>query len=430
MSIFRWRFLVGPLVTIVASGGFLLVDRYLYSVPTPGSLLFFSVLFGAYVGGVIPGLISAALCLSFSAILLSEPGQFLVLQPENLKRWIVLALLAPSTALVVGTLQSRARRERERIVAAHSELDTIRAALDQVDYGVMLLDGDLRVQFMNRAIFRNGALRERVLGEKPPATELLREFATSGVYPVPADKINRFIAKSLKIVRTGDPTPIDLHLTDGNIVRVRCNILPDGGRMLTYTDVTDLVRNAEQLEELATTDGLTALYNHRHFMKLAETEWNRYRRHGRPLSLLMFDIDFFKSFNDRFGHEVGDQVLFHVAALSREERRETDIVARIGGEEFAILLPETGIDDAGVAAERLRKQIEESDMQCDGQNLTITVSIGIAEAQPDMRDVGDLLKNADQALYIAKRTGRNRIVPARKRPLTIVPAMKVSLQSV
>lgn len=143
----------------------------------------------------------------------------------------------------------------------------------------------------------------------------------------------------------------------------------------------------------------------------------------------MFDIDFFKSFNDRFGHEVGDQVLFHVAALSREERRETDIVARIGGEEFAILLPETGIDDAGAAAERLLKHIEESDLQCDGQNLTVTVSIGIAEAQPGMRDIGDLLKAADQALYIAKRTGRNRVVPARKRPLAIVPAVKVPLQS-
>jgi diguanylate cyclase (GGDEF)-like protein len=429
MSILRWRFLVGPLVTIVAGVGFLLIDRYLYSVPTPGSLLFFSVLFAAYVGGVIPGLVSAAFCLTFSAVLLSEPGQFLVLQPENLKRWTVLMLVAPGTALAVGTLQSRARRERERMVAAHRELDTVRAALDQVDYGVMLLDQDLRVQLMNHAIFRNGALRQRAPGEKPPLAELLREFATSGVYSVPADKIDRFVAKSLKIVRTGDPTPIDLHLSDGKIVRFKCNILPDGGRMLTYADVTDIVRNAEQLEQLATTDGLTALYNHRQFMKLAEREWNRFRRHGRPLSLLMFDIDFFKSFNDRFGHEVGDQVLFHVAALSCEERRETDIVARIGGEEFAILLPETGIDDAGAAAERLLKHIEESDLQCDGQNMTVTVSIGIAEAQLDMRDIGDLLKNADQALYIAKRTGRNRIVPARKRPLAIVPAVKVPLQS-
>jgi diguanylate cyclase (GGDEF)-like protein len=199
--------------------------------------------------------------------------------------------------------------------------------------------------------------------------------------------------------------------------------------MLVYADVTEFVRNAEQLEKLATTDGLTGLFNHRHFMKLAEAEWNRFLRHGRPLSLLMFDIDFFKSFNDRYGHEVGDQVLFHIAAMVGEGRRETDIVARMGGEEFAVLLPETDIDAAEAVAERLRQEIQDSELQSDGHDMTVAISIGVAEARPGMGDVGDLLKDADQALYRAKRNGRNRVVRAEQRPLATVRPAAVPLQS-
>jgi diguanylate cyclase (GGDEF)-like protein len=405
------------------------IDRYLHPVPTPGSLMFFPVLLAAYIGGAIPGLISAALCLVISGILLSELGHVLLLSSENFTRWIILAVVAPSTALAIGAAQSRARREQERIIATNRELEVVHAALDQVDYAVMLLDRDLRVQFMNHAAVRNGALRGRPPSEKPSSAELLREFATNGAIPVPADKVDRFVAGSLAIVRAGNSAPVDMRLTDGRIFRFRCNVLPDGGRMLTYANVTDLVRNAEKLQLMAVTDGLTGLYNHSQFIRLAKSEWNRFLRHERKLSLLVLDIDFFKSFNDQFGHEVGDQVLVHIGILCSEDRRDTDIVGRIGGEEFALLLPETGIEEAANVAERLRQKLRENPFRQDGKDLAVTVSVGIAEAQSGMSDFSDLFRCADQALYQAKNSGRNRVVGIADRLLATVSDEVVPLQS-
>ncbi|HLA21625.1 MAG TPA: GGDEF domain-containing protein, partial [Pseudolabrys sp.] len=209
----------------------------------------------------------------------------------------------------------------------------------------------------------------------------------------------------------------------------KCNVLPDGGRMLIYANVTDLVRNAEQLEKLATTDGMTGLHNRRQFMKLAEAEWSRFQRHGRPLSLLMLDVDYFKSINDRFGHDLGDQVIAHIAALCREDRRVSDIVARIGGEEYALLLPETPIEAAYAVAERLRRNVEVSALLSNSKGLAVTVSIGVAEAGPGMSGIVDLMKVSDRALYEAKRTGRNRVVRAEALPIPVMLDAEAPLQS-
>ena len=130
-------------------------------------------------------------------------------------------------------------------------------------------------------------------------------------------------------------------LNTGETIRFKWTVLPDGGRMLSYTQVTDLVQRADEWEDLASIDGLTGLFNRRHFLELAESEWSRFDRYERPLSLVMIDIDRFKSINDRFGHDVGDRVIEHVASICREGKRASDIVARIGGEEFVMLLPET-----------------------------------------------------------------------------------------
>ena len=171
---------------------------------------------------------------------------------------------------------------------------------------------------------------------------------------------------------------------------------------------------AIDLGRLATTDGLTALFNRRHFDALARAEWARFQRYGRPLSLLLLDIDHFKSINDRFGHDAGDLVLKTIAETCKLTKRQTDVVARFGGEEFVLLMPETDDSAAEVAAERLRKTIQDHPHILTGENLQVTVSIGIAGATLSMAAFDVLLKRADEALYEAKRSGRNRVVKAPK----------------
>jgi len=133
--------------------------------------------------------------------------------------------------------------------------------------------------------------------------------------------------------------------------------------MLTYTDISDLVRHGEALERLATTDALTGLYNRRHFLVLAEAEWSRFHRYYRPLTLLMIDVDRFKSVNDQFGHDVGDKAIALIAAIFREGWRGPDVVARLGGDEFAVLLPESDLPQARIvrgaaAAARQRGRLD------------------------------------------------------------------------
>lgn len=180
--------------------------------------------------------------------------------------------------------------------------------------------------------------------------------------------------------------------------------LPRSVRERTTSD-----QNASELQKLATTDGMTELSNRRQFDKALMSEFARYQRYARPLSLLLIDVDHFKAINDRLGHEAGDVVLKAVANLCAGVRRASDAVARIGGEEFAIVLPETDESAALVVAERLRGLIENSLKTFNEQKLNVTVSIGVAAATLSMPSAATLLKQADAALYRAKDSGRNRI---------------------
>ncbi len=170
----------------------------------------------------------------------------------------------------------------------------------------------------------------------------------------------------------------------------------------------------ERLKELSITDGLTGVYNHRHFYETLGMEIKRAGRYKRPMSLIMIDIDHFKHYNDTHGHQMGDDVLKGVASCIRNNVREQDMVARYGGEEFSIILPETNKEDARKLAEGTRCRVSAQsfpyeETQPEGD---LTISLGVATFPDDASDAVNLIKKADDALYTAKGKGRNRVEAA------------------
>ena len=302
---------------------------------------------------------------------------------------------------------------------ALEELEVLRAALDKVDDVVILLDPKLNATFMNRAVRRLWHVSDAQADRQPPYAELVNDARHTGTYGVAPDKLDAFIEARIARVRAGDPLPCDLRTGDGRHIRSRCAMLPNGGRILTYSDITDLVENAEMLQRQATTDALTSLNNRRHFLALAATEWARFQRYQRPLSMLMLDIDHFKSINDTFGHASGDQAIVAVAHILKTNQRASDVVGRLGGEEFGILLPETNASQAMVAAERIRNQVAARPLMTHHPERIVTISIGIAAATLSMSSIEALMEAADKALYEAKNGGRNRAVTYQPKPAEI-----------
>lgn len=178
-------------------------------------------------------------------------------------------------------------------------------------------------------------------------------------------------------------------------------------------DVTEHIMLTRALEEQAQRDPLTGLANRRYFMDRGHIEQSRASRHGHPLSLLMLDLDHFKRVNDTYGHKAGDVVLQKLSELLIENKREPDIAARLGGEEFVLLLPDTDLDAAVRVAERLRGAIAGSAVVTDtGETVRFTTSVGAAQMGGQVETLEQLLDQADQALYRAKHTGRNRVCAA------------------
>jgi diguanylate cyclase (GGDEF)-like protein/PAS domain S-box-containing protein len=200
------------------------------------------------------------------------------------------------------------------------------------------------------------------------------------------------------------------------------------GRLVLLQDITERQRLMTELEELARTDPLISMFNRRHFFDLARREIERSRRSGKPLSIILFDLDHFKKINDTYGHPAGDEVLQHVAEHCQAALRFEDILARYGGEEFIVLLPETGLEPAEVVAERLRQVVETAPFTVCGQNVTITISLGVAGLPPGKETtIEELLSLADSALYISKQSGRNRVSVCVRKGVQSLPK-QLSLQ--
>lgn len=187
-----------------------------------------------------------------------------------------------------------------------------------------------------------------------------------------------------------------------------------GRSALVLRDVTPLLEAHAELEKLANTDGLTGLANRRHFMEALQREIDRAQRYDRPLSLVLLDLDHFKDVNDTHGHAAGDEVLRETADILRGVCRDVDEAARIGGEELALLLPETNAAGARVMAERVRRKLEQTELCApDGTTYRVTASLGVASLGLHADSPDRLLQASDEALYQAKHAGRNRVVVGR-----------------
>ena len=181
-----------------------------------------------------------------------------------------------------------------------------------------------------------------------------------------------------------------------------------GARLVRAED--QIREYAKEMERLAVSDPLTGAANRRYFFDMAQKELKRAYRYEKNVSLIMMDIDFFKKINDTYGHQSGDEALKSFVSCCKHLIRESDLIARFGGEEFCMLLPETGIQQAHLLAERLRGSIEDLRVCDAGCEFGFTVSIGVTEALRTDESIDAVIKRADDALYMAKEGGRNRCV--------------------
>lgn len=280
-------------------------------------------------------------------------------------------------------------------------LDTV---LNNVDAFIYMKDRDFKFQYVNE--------KTSSLFQCPP--EHIIGKTDKELHP-DADDFN---AMDRKVVATGQPVTgeeifVDEHDNPHYYWSNKVPLKDEEGVVTSYIgfshDITELIQLKQELEKRATTDDLTQLANRRHCFEFAEQEFKRNRRYDQHFSILLLDLDHFKKINDSFGHHVGDNVLKLVARCCIKTLRTTDMAGRIGGEEFCMILPQTGSQAASKLAERLRSEIENLDTSQYGHKLSLTTSIGIATACVDDKNLNQILIRADEALYKAKEMGRNQV---------------------
>jgi PAS domain-containing protein len=203
------------------------------------------VAFAASLSGLVPGMITAAIAVGCAAVFSLSHHAMTGYTATDLVRLAMLAMTAVGTAAITGLLRKRMldafALERQHYTTAAR----LSAALDQVDIGIVLLDSDTRAEFINRAFRDYFSLSDQKADSKPPFIALMYHGRDTGAYEMPEEELSAFIAQRTEMMRSGDSTPVNINLADGQVLRFRCTALPDGGRMLSYTPVTDLIRHAD-----------------------------------------------------------------------------------------------------------------------------------------------------------------------------------------
>jgi diguanylate cyclase (GGDEF)-like protein/PAS domain S-box-containing protein len=320
----------------------------------------------------------------------SERTYWTVKRPQRDAQGQIIGLCGVSTD-ITERKQLDARLQEQRQL-----LDVV---LNTIDAYVYMKDENRRYRYVNTKTASNLGIRAEDAVGKLDSEVLPKAWA------------DQFWALDRQVFTNGKPVSAEeIHVAaDGSVLHHWSTKVPiryEGVPALIgfSTDITELLR----LREQAITDSLTGLFNRRHFTDLAHKELARARRHRHPTSLLMVDIDHFKQVNDRFGHPVGDTVLRRLAELLRAVVRAEDTAARVGGEEFALLLPRTDLEAGQLLAERIRNAARDNDkLLPDGERLTLSLGLVVSSEGSDQLD--RLYAAADAQLYRAKQAGRDRV---------------------
>ncbi|MCL2102409.1 MAG: diguanylate cyclase [Syntrophorhabdaceae bacterium] len=294
-----------------------------------------------------------------------------------------------------------------------------RSIFNALNLGIVILDSEYRIQFWNNWMAIHSQRDEvDILGQtifdaypnlnKTAFTRSFKSVFTFGNLYFFSQKLHGYLFPI---------PPLNSFQTSFEHMQQSCTVCPmrdgDGPKVthicITVQDVTEMVEYEKMLVETNQRDHLTGAYNRRFLTNRLKEEFERHRRYKRSMSLMMIDIDHFKSINETYGHMCGDFILKSVSDIIQSALRRVDILARYGGEEFCCILPETSFENSILVAERIRAQVEASSYDYEGQNIKVTVSIGVPREMKPSDTHEALLKNADNALYEAKASGRNAV---------------------
>ncbi|MFC4157943.1 sensor domain-containing diguanylate cyclase [Chitinimonas lacunae] len=309
-----------------------------------------------------------------------------------------------------------------------NDLALIKEALEGITQSLLVIDDALNILYANSGFIALFSLPPELVERGRPVEDLHRYLALRGEYG-PGDP-EAHVAFRQRPLHERSSYRLDRKRACGTYIEIAGSPLPSGGYVFTFTDVTERRLAQQHLEQqvanrteslsaanlelsrLADLDPLLGIFNRRKFYQLATLARQRRASDDVPLSLLMVDVDHFKSINDRYGHSAGDMALKTVAAALVAGLRQDDVVARYGGEEFVVLLPNGRLANARAVAEKLRRRVAATTIVLGSLSLHVTVSIGLAVWSDPSQPLDSVLGDADEALYHAKQSGRDCVFVA------------------
>jgi diguanylate cyclase (GGDEF)-like protein/PAS domain S-box-containing protein len=349
----------------------------------------------------------------------SESQKFVSSYENPLKvknRKILLSMVAvkeDDDFFIIGTLQDISQQKKTEEQLART-LEGFNAVLDTIDYGILFMDSGLKARIVNQAYRDMFQLPEDFTDSLPTMREIFEFNRHRNIFDIPPESYDRLIEEQIEALQQGAIAPIEVKFADKRVFQFQAVVLPDNGRLLTFYDISGLKHTAGKLEKslekvstLANHDPLTGLPNLRQAKEKLTSAITLSKRKGWKTAIMFIDLDGFKKVNDLHGHDFGDKILKQVAQRLVDGLRQTDTVARIGGDEFLVIQSEISQRSATVkVAEKIVRKISEPFL-LENNEISIGASIGIAIYPKDGEESQTLIKKADAAMYYSKREGKN-----------------------